>query len=313
MRKSCLVQLILLIVVIVVLSLAVRQGIVRDKQAAGPIATPAEPTPTLEPPAPAAVAPAPAPLSAAAAAAPAAALALLSSRPVMMAEGHPVGLAAADGWLYLACQREPGPGVFVARVALADYAVAGQRDLSHASEHQLGGIAAGAGSIWVVLQDATVDDASLLLELDANTLETRRTIAASEALAAVAVAPDGALYASRCAPGALLRLAEDGKVALRAPSPEGICYRDLEHVAGALVGVVSEANVLDVLDPVTLTLLARHALPFTSSRGNPVAGNAVAYDGAHFLFAPDRVANPLIMSYEPRDGALGEVIPLTQP
>ena len=52
-----------------------------------------------------------------------------------------MGLAAADGWLYLACQREPGSGVLVARVALADYAVANLRDLSRASEHRLGGMA----------------------------------------------------------------------------------------------------------------------------------------------------------------------------
>ena len=319
MRKSCLVQLILLVVVIVVLSLAVRQAIVRGTHAR-PTATPVALTPTPEEAAPgrAATAPAanaagadalvPAPLPATDAAA--AALTLVSSRPVMLGEGYPVGLAAADGWLYLACQREPGPGALVARVSLADYAVANQRDLSRASEHRLGGMAAGAGSVWVVLQDVTVDDASLLLELDATTLDTRRTIAAAEALAAVAVAPDGALYASRCEPGALLRLNAGGEVVQRTPSPEGSCYRDLAYVAGALVGVAADANVLDVFDPATLTLLARHTLPYTSARGNPVAGNALAYDGAQFLFAPDRLANPVIMAYQPRDGDLREVIPL---
>ena len=47
MRKSCLVQFILLAVVIVVLSLAVRQAIVRGTQAR-PAATPVELTPTPE-------------------------------------------------------------------------------------------------------------------------------------------------------------------------------------------------------------------------------------------------------------------------
>ncbi len=108
----------------------------------------------------------------------------------------------------------------MARVALSDYSVVNQRDLSRAGEHRLGGMAAGAGGVWVVLQDVTVNDASLLLELDATTLDTRRTIAAAEALAAVAVAPDGALYASRCEPGALLRLGNAGEVEQRAPSPE---------------------------------------------------------------------------------------------
>ena len=324
MRKSCLVQLILLAVVIVVLSLAVRQAIVRGTHPR-PTATPVALTPTPDAAAPGVAAPAPdaaapaanaagadaqapAPLPATDAAA--AVLTLVSSRPVMLGEGYPVGLAAADGWLYMACQREPGPGALVARVSLADYAVAHQRDLSRASEHRLGGMAAGAGSVWVVLQDVTVDDASLLLELDAVTLDTRRTIAAAEALAGVAVAPDGALYASRCEPGALLRLNAGGDVVQRTPSPEGGCYRDLAYVAGALVGVAADANVLDVFDPETLTLLARHTLPYTSARGNSVAGNALAYDGAVFLFAPDRLTNPVIMAYQPRAGDLREVIPL---
>ena len=195
-------------------------------------------------------------------------------------------------------------------MSLADYTVANQRDLSRASEHRLGGMAAGAGSVWVVLQDVTVNDASLLLELDATTLDTRRTIAAAEALAAVAVAPDGALS---CQPLRAERAAapqRGGEVAQRTPSPEGICYRDLAYVAGALVGVAADANVLDVFDPATLTLLARHTLPFTSARGNPVAGNALAYDGAQFLFAPDRLTNPVIMAYQPRGGDLREVTPL---
>jgi hypothetical protein len=308
MRRSCLIQTILLAVVIVVLSLAVRQAIVRGAQATAPAPTRTEPTPTLGLPAQAAVAPAPMTMPAAM---PAAVLTLFSSRPVMLAEGYPVGLAAADGWLYLACQREPGqPGAFVARVALSDYGLVNQRDVSRAGEHRLGGMAAGGGSVWVVLQDVTVNDASLLLELDATTLDTRRTIAAAEALAAVAVAPDGALYVSRCEPGALLRLTNAGDVEQRVPSPEGVCYGDLAYVAGALVGVASNANVLDVLDPATLTLLARHMLPFTSARGNPVAGNAVAYDGAQFLFAPDRLPNPVIMAYRPRDEDLRNVIPL---
>lgn len=308
MRRSCLIQLTLLAVVIVVLSLAVRQAIVRGAQATAPTPTRTEPTPPLDLPAQAAAAPAPMALPQAETAA---VLTLFSSRPVMLAEGYPVGLAAADGWLYLACQREPGrPGTFVARVALSDYGLVNQRDLSRAGEHRLGGMAAGAGSVWVVLQDVTVNDASLLLELDATTLDTRRTIAAAEALAAVAVAPDGALYASRCEPGALLRFTNAGEVEQRVPSPEGVCYGDLSYVAGALVGVVLEANVLDVLDPATLTLLARHRLPFTSARGNPVAGNAVAFDGAQFLFAPDRLPNPVIMAYQPRDLDLREVIPL---
>ncbi|MEN6479021.1 MAG: hypothetical protein ABFD20_05225, partial [Anaerolineales bacterium] len=61
--------------------------------------------------------------------------------------------------------------------------------------------------------------------------------------------------------------------------------------------------------PDDLALVARHPLALTSARGNPVAGNAFDAAGGLFYFAPDRTANPVIMTYAPRDGDLSRVIP----
>ncbi len=102
MRRSCLIQVTLLAVVIVVLSLAVRQAIVRGTQATAPAPTRTEPTLTLDLPAQAAAAPAP--------------LALpqaetprrdpFSSRPVMLAEAT----RGAGGRRWLALPGLPARG-----------------------------------------------------------------------------------------------------------------------------------------------------------------------------------------------------------
>jgi len=325
MRKSCLVQFVLLVIIVLVLSLAIRQALARAHRqgrqaAATPAMTAIAPQKTVEGATDGGAAAASIQGSPTAIQGSADLLTLVSSRPVMMADAYPVGLAASVDTLYLACERTDASGASVVRVSLADYTVNAQADLTHSAERTLGGMALGVGGLWVALRDQSAgatEGAGALLELDPSTLSTLRSIGVPEPLQAVAQAPDGRLFASRCQPGQLLGVSTEsadsssGTVTARAGSPDGVCYRDLEFVAGYVVGVATlgGVGVLDVLDPDSLMLVARHTLALTSARGRPVAGNAIAWDGAQLYFAPDTEPNPIIMAFRPRGDDLSLLIP----
>ncbi|MEN6479977.1 MAG: hypothetical protein ABFD20_10105, partial [Anaerolineales bacterium] len=240
-KRSCLVQLILLGIVVVVLALAIRQAFARrlitsEGQATIVATASIEPTTLVE--ATASIAP-----TAAATAAPVEQagaveppLTLAGSRPVMFAEGYPVGLAVAGDWLYLAGLREADDGAFVARVALSDYGVSDAVALPLAPGYAPGGMAAGPDAVWLALGGA---DAGALLALDGATLAPLRSVAVPVPVRAVAVSSEGALYASRCAPGELLQLSAEGAVLARRATPDDACYTDLAYVAGQIVGVAT--------------------------------------------------------------------------
>jgi len=314
MRKSCLVQLTILIVIVAVLSLGLSRTVRRALQSGqrtqheSSLNAPAEqgvepvddqagvlihePDLTAAP----------------------GLLALVSSRPVMLDDCVPAGLALSAQDLYLACDRTTGQGGYVVRAARDDYAVEARRDVAPTGA-AVGGMAWADEGVWLAVSTAGVADHTELLQLRPDTLETLTTVTVSASVLSVAVDDQGLIYTSSCDPGVLRCWSAAGAIVTEAESPDGACYTDIELLRGQLVGVamVHGQGVLDIIDPSSLTLLARHNLEIVSARGNPLAGNALATDGDVLAFAPDRQPPPTIMAYRLREGRLIDLVPALLP
>ncbi len=315
MRKSCLAQLVILVVIVAVLSLALSRTVRRALETgqvaeSGPTTTSPVQQPTLPiggaqasgagGSAPGTVEPSP--------------FVLVSSRPVMLDDCLPAGLALTARDLYLACERTDGQGGYVARASRDDYAVVARQQVASAGA-DLGGMADGPDGVWLALRHAAAPGRTDLLQLAPDTLTTISTVTVPAAVVSVAVAGDGAIYTSSCTPSMLVRWSAGGALSATAETPDDACYTDIELLRGKLVGVavVHGEGVLDVIDPQSLTLLARHTIEIVSARGNPLAANALATDGDVLVFAPDPQTPPTIMTYRPREGGLADFVPEPQP
>ena len=113
--------------------------------------------------------------------------------------------------------------------------------------------------------------------------------------------------------GAVGRLLFRNATILRADALGAGAGRFAAHVDDGRSGAVHGQGVLDIIDPSSLTLLARHNLEIVSARGNPLAGNALATDGDVLAFAPDRQPPPTIMAYRLREGRLIDLVPALLP
>lgn len=306
--KSFIITIVALLVIANVIVAAMRRcGVVPDTAGNPPAAIGEAATPPPEPSLTPETAPAAALPSVARPPAGIEGLRLQLSRPLMFDIGTLGGLAADGEYLYVAAWDEGARAAVLYQVERDSYGIAQVRALAEEGTTSVGGIDAGGGLVWVPLARGGGSAGTLILGVDAQTLEVRESREAATDVAAVAAGSDGSVYGVTRDGGRWLEWPPVGGPSREVASAAGVRYTDLAHAAGSLVaaGTDGVSGVVDVIEPLGFTLLARHACDggaWVTSGGLAVVGEAV-------LLLPEGGPRPSVLSYVPEGGELAAFAP----
>ena len=326
MRKSCLIQLIVLLLIGVVLSLSIKRWLdtrearrqpqvaVQSEAESGEsgnrliarlatLISRGEPGPTLPPSPPSARG--------------IEGLALETSRPLLV-EGFRVrGLVVNAQHILLAGDRAEMEGALLYQLSADSGTITQARRIDRDGYLTLGGMSSADGLIWLALNAAPEIESCLILGLEADTLETRYGIEVPQRLrivAAEAASPEGV-------PNRILGIAEHAEAIYTWDSlgnplsthtlATGATYWDAELIDGRLVcaGTDPQGGVIDVLDPATMSLIVRHRAEAQSSEGLPLTSGGFGYREDTFYFALSSDRWPQLYAYRLSDGDLAAFIP----
>jgi len=241
------------------------------------------------------------------------------SRPLMFDIQGVRGLAAAPQYLYVAASNVEARTAALYRVRRDTYETDMSRSLQTGSMYDLGGIHMGAQWLWVPLSQAAPSPMSLILGLDPLTLEAKHSFYVDRQIAAVAQGADGLIYGIDADASSFHVWNTDGREIHQVPSSTGVKYTDLEIANSRVVAVgittiekggnKEVCGVLDVLDPVSFALRARHLSYARSIRGNLVTGAGFALAGDEFHFLPEDGHMAMLLTYHLDGISLADYVP----
>ena len=168
-------------------------------------------------------------------------------------------------------------------------------DLTDGARYHPGGISIAGGSIWVPVAEMRPDSSSVLVEIDADTLQIRRRVPFADHLGCVAVSGER-LVAGNWDSRLLYVFDLTGKGRTRIfPNPSRTRYQDMKFVDDHLVAGGNRglwSGTVDWIDFPTMTLartLRAGAVgtvrPF--GRGGPNTGEGMAIDGRELYVVPE--------------------------
>ena len=242
-------------------------------------------------------------------------LTLRLTHPLQLEVAETQGLAASARSLYVSSVDPRQRVAFLYEIRRDTYTVAQVRMLKQGGQYHLGGLHLGAELLWAPLSGDEGDPRSVILGFDPLYLEVKRSFEVGERIAAVAQGDDGHLFGVSARGDRFLEWTPDGKELRRAPNPSGVPYGDMEVVRGSLIcaGVDQAGGVLDVVDPASLTILARHRADAISPGRQWVTRKGFAFDREAFYFLPDDGPNPMLMTYALDNMTLEECVPSLRP
>lgn len=126
---------------------------------------------------------------------------------------------------------------------------------------------------------------TILLGLDQTTLTAQTRVPFTDTLQAIAPVKEGWFGVDRSGERLYL-LGHDGTVLRARTSGTGVSYRDCEAVREGIVctGPTETGNsALDVIDPSSLSLVARYPIDLRAPDGTWAKSYAIAFDGEYFL------------------------------
>jgi hypothetical protein len=318
MRKSCLVQLILLVLVAVILGLSARRlfpssssrtttQIVAEsatKPAASSLTRKilalvaggaVEPTLPPSPPQASGMD----------------SLELLLSRPVILDIPRIEGLALDADYLFVSGYDPERQAAFVFQLAQDTRAIAQVRQIQAGGRYLIGGLAARDGILWTALVGSEPEGGSTVMGLSTASLEPLHQFVSPAAIAAVAPLPQGTLAGITETGEAVYVWNREGNEIAVVPLASGARYQDLEVINGSLVcaGLDSQGGVIDVLDSTTFSLLVRHRCQAAMPNGLPMTSGGLGYWDGIFFFLPTAGHWPHVLSYQLTDGALPDYVP----
>ncbi len=302
MHKSCLVGLILLAVLLVAASVALRRcyldgADVSSAAMAGALSHPAQSQALDIASAQATVEAAASTLEGRGDAAPEG-LALVSLRPLVTDQVAVYGLAASEGNLYAAGCDVSGQCGLVYVVDASTLSLRTRAIVAQDADLVPGGIQVFGDAVWVWGVPSQSEETHIVI-LDAQTLTERARLALEGAATALTVTSDRIYGAGRSGDW-FYRWDAEGKQMSRRANTTGAVYSDCEMLVGSLVcsGLLKDGSaVLDILDPEHLSLLARHESHTRTGGGEPVLAGAWAYLPGHLLFVPAGGDLPVVWTY----------------
>ena len=233
------------------------------------------------------------------------------SRPLMFDIGALGGLAAEGEHLYVAAWDDGAGAAVLYQVDRASYGIAQVRALAEEGTISVGGIDVSGGLVWVPLTRGGDSAGTLLVGVDARTLEVRERREAARDIAAVAAGGDGSLYGVTRDGALWLVWPSDDGPAREAAAVGGARYTDLAEAGGSLVAVGTDgvSGVVDVIDPQGFTLLARHHSVAEGADGAWVTSGGLEVTDEAVLLLPEGGARPSLLTYVPEAGDLDAFAP----
>jgi len=233
------------------------------------------------------------------------------SRPLMFDIGALGGLAAEGEHLYVAAWDDGAGAAVLYQVDRAAYGIAQVRALAEEGAISVGGIDVSGGLVWVPLTRGGDSAGTLILGVDAQTLEVRERREAARDIAAVAAGGDGSLYGVTRDGALWLVWPSDDGPAREAAAVGGARYTDLAEAGGSLVAVGTDgvSGVVDVIDPQGFTLLARHHSVAEGADGAWVTSGGLEVTDEAVLLLPEGGARPSLLTYVPEAGDLDAFAP----
>lgn len=321
-RKSCLVQLVLFVLLMIVLAafiqrcLTRRQGPQLETEAVAPAAaarpnvwallsseraeTTPIPTPTATPdPARVGIE----------------GLGLPAMRPLLFDIARVRGLEAVGDSFYVSSyDAEKRIGVLY-QVSQESYTIAQVRTYAEDGFYRLGGLHWGEALLWTALSAEEAERGSLIVGIELQQLQIVRRFAVPEAIRAVAQVNDVTLIGANETGDTLYTWTLDGALLRQRADSVDVSYKDMDVIHGSVVCAgkgEDDLGVLDVLDPASLTLLARHPVYARSPAGQVVSGRSMGYDAGRFYFLPDQGEFPMVIAYPLGDTPLEDYVPSTR-
>jgi len=235
---------------------------------------------------------------------------LRSVRPILFDVPRVRGLAVGDSFVYITSYDDDKRVGLLYRIDARTLEVREERPLCIDERYRLGGIALGQGRLWTCLSGQ--DESSAVVTVDPVSLDAQVQLLVQDALRAVAVGEDGRIYAVNDDSSRFYVFSPDGHLLEAREHSTGARYTDMAMVRGSLVcagKTPDKVGVIDVLDPDQLTLLARHLAYARSPQGRLVTSNGFAVSGQLFCFMPDRGQNPMLLVYELEQVSLEDYVP----
>lgn len=224
------------------------------------------------------------------------------------------GLEATGETLYIAGYDTDHKVGLLYQVSREGRTILQMRTFAQGALYRLGGLHLGPERLWVPLSADDETIPSLILGLDPLYLTVAQSFEAPEAIRAVAQADAHSLIGVNEMGNTLYRWTIEGTLLEKHAAPADIQYKDMDSIRGSLVAAGKtndRLGALDVLDPVTLSLLVRYPCYGHSPAGELVSSRGFGSDGERFYFLPERGKFPSMMIYELARGSLADYIPST--
>jgi len=208
---------------------------------------------------------------------------------------HVQGLCVDDDFFWISSVERATKLGWIYKVDRPTLKVLAKAELVDGDRFHPGGMQLIDGMIWVPLAEYRPRSSSIILALDADTLEEVSRFAADDHLGGVAVDDQGNVYAANWDTRQIYVFDRDGNQLRVVDSPTGVAYQDFEHHNGLLWGTGRTklngkmCSVVDVLAPSEMQLRHRIILSGkTATVEDYFAREGLSiHDGSLFLMPED--------------------------
>jgi hypothetical protein len=243
-------------------------------------------------------------------------LGLPAMRPLLFDIPRVRGIEVADNVLYVASYDAGKKVGMLYQVSQESYTIVQVRTYAEDGFYRLGGLHLGSQLLWTALSADDAGRGSLIVGLDPQQLHIVERFAVPAPIRAVAQAEDGTLIGAGEDGATLYAWGADGALLRQQADSVDVSYEDMDVIRGSLVCAGKgegdgNVGVIDVLDPASLTLLARHRVYAKSPAGQTVTGRSFGYYEGRFYLLPDQGEFPMVMVYRLEGVPLEDYVPST--
>lgn len=237
-------------------------------------------------------------------------LALGLVRPLMVDLPPSQGLAIHGTYLFVGAHDPDVRAALLYKLHRDTQTLVQMRVIAYGSLSVIGGLHGGQEFVWAALREEG-GERGALLGIDPLQLDIVKRFEIEQPVATIAEGPDGRLYSTDLGGQWLCKWSQDGQTLGCLPLANGARYTDMDVVNGSLVcaGRDSDGGVLDVYDLQSLTLLVRHRADARFQDRALVSGAGFAYANGTFYFLPISGRYPMLLAYGLAGGALEDYVP----
>jgi hypothetical protein len=238
-------------------------------------------------------------------------LSLELSRPLVLDAERVQGLAVDSRFFYVSTFHPQRKTALVYQMHRDSYTVAQTKQVGGEGHYQAGGMDRGAEVVWVPVARTAEGHSTSVLGLDPVFLDVKHRFRVDDYVVALAETPSGTVLGVNDSSSVVYEWNAAGEEIRQMPLAGQIRYSEMTFIGGRLVcaGQDQHHGVIDVLDPESLTLLARHRAYSQTASGRHVTAAGFDYDDGTFFFVPDAGHWPHVLSYTLKDLRLEQYVP----